>query len=91
MSFIYLHDLNIFVYIAVISFRLCLLLSSSKISSFLLWYDKLYHAVRLMNFISAVFNLVTSLCFSVQISQPYKSDRIAKLTRVYPKVSGLSR
>jgi hypothetical protein len=29
--------------------------------------------VHLMNFISAVFSLLISLCFNVQISQPYKS------------------
>jgi hypothetical protein len=37
-----------------------------------------YLAVRLMNLISAVFNLFTSLCFSVRISQPYKSNWIFK-------------
>jgi len=35
--------------------------------------------VRLMNFISAVFSLLTSLCFNVQMSQPYKSDGPAKI------------
>jgi hypothetical protein len=45
-------------------------LSSSKISSFLLWSNKLCSAVRVMNFISAVCSLLISLCFNVQISQP---------------------
>jgi len=48
-------------------------LSSYKISSFLLWSNKLYFAVRLLNLISAVY---LSLCSSVQISQPYRSDGI---------------
>jgi hypothetical protein len=39
----------------------------------------MYSAVLLMNFAPPVFSLLTSLCFNVQISQPYKSDGIAKI------------
>jgi hypothetical protein len=39
-----------------------------------------------MTFISAVFSLLISLCFSVRISQPYKSDGIAKLLLLMPDV-----
>jgi hypothetical protein len=35
--------------------------------------------VRLMNFICAIFSLLVSFCFSVQVSQPYKSDGIAEI------------
>jgi hypothetical protein len=38
-------------------------LISPKIASFLLWSNKLHPAVCVMNFISAVFNLIISLCF----------------------------
>jgi len=41
---------------------------------------KYYLAVRLMNFISAAFSLLISLCFKVQISQPDNSDVIANNT-----------
>jgi hypothetical protein len=41
--------------------------------------NKLYPALRLMNFISAVFSLLISLCFTVQISQLYKGDRMAQI------------
>jgi hypothetical protein len=53
-------------------------LSSSKIFSFLLWSKNPYPAVRLVNFISVVFILI-SLCFSVQIYQPCKSDGIGEI------------
>jgi hypothetical protein len=46
---------------------------SSKIS------NKLYSAVRLMNFISTVFSLLISLCSSVRISQPYRIDGRSKI------------
>jgi len=54
-------------------------LISSKISSFLLSFNKLYPAVRLMNFISAVFSLLMSLLFIVQSLHPYKGDGVAKI------------
>jgi hypothetical protein len=36
-----------------------------------------------MNFISAVFILFVSLCFNLQISQSYKSDRITKILHTF--------
>jgi hypothetical protein len=39
----------------------------------------LYSAVGVMNFISAVFTLLISLCFNVHISQPYENDAMAKI------------
>jgi hypothetical protein len=41
--------------------------------------NKLYPAVCLMNFISAVFSLLIPLRLSVQTSQPYKSHGITKI------------
>jgi hypothetical protein len=52
------------------------LISSS--SWVFLWYNKLYPAVRLMNFISALFS-PKSLCFNVPISQRHRSDGTAKI------------
>jgi len=52
--------------------------SASKTSPFLLWSNKLHPAVRLVNFISAVFSLLISLCFYVQVSQPYKRHGVAR-------------
>jgi hypothetical protein len=52
-------------------------LSFLKISSFFLWSNKLYPAVRLMNFI---FSLLISLCFKVKISQSYKGDGVAEFS-----------
>jgi len=63
----------------LIYFKLDLLLSSSKISSFSLLPNKLYPASCLMNVISAVFSLLIFLCFNAQISQPCKSDGIIKI------------
>jgi len=41
--------------------------------------DKLYPAVLIRNFISAHLSLLKSLRFSVQISQPYKTDGLDKI------------
>jgi hypothetical protein len=41
--------------------------------------DKLYSAVRLMNFISVPFSFLISLSFSLQISQPYERNGIATI------------
>jgi hypothetical protein len=54
-------------------------LSPPTISSFLLWSKKLYPAVCLMKFISAVFSLLTSICFNFQISRSCKVHGTAKL------------
>jgi len=57
-------------------------LSYSKISSCILWSDKLYSALRVLNPISAVFTLLIAFCFTstVQISsQLYESDGTAKI------------
>jgi len=63
-------------------------LSSSKISSFLLLPNKLYPAMRLMNFIYTVFSFLLSLCFNVQVLQPYKSGGGSKNIVYYqPKLS----
>jgi hypothetical protein len=56
--------------------------SSFKISSFLR-SNKLYPAVHFMTFTSVVFSPLTVLCFNVQISQPYKSDGIAKILHTF--------
>jgi hypothetical protein len=50
-----------------------------KIAEFLLQYNNLYPAVRLINFVSAVFSILISLSFNAQISQPYKSDGMVKI------------
>jgi len=42
-----------------------------------------YPAVRVLNFISAVFSLLISLYFNVQISQPYRIDGVAKILRYF--------
>jgi hypothetical protein len=52
---------------------------SSEISSFLQWPNKLYPAVCHMSFMSSVFSLLRYVCYSVQISRPYKSDGITKI------------
>jgi hypothetical protein len=49
-------------------------LNSPTISSYLLWSNKLYSAVCIVNFVTVVFSLLISLCFNNQISHPYKSD-----------------
>jgi hypothetical protein len=53
--------------------------NSPKISSYLLRSNNQHTTVCLMNSISNLFRLHTSFCFNVQISQPYKSDGIAKI------------
>jgi hypothetical protein len=46
----------------------------------------LYLAVRLMNFVSAVFSLLISLCFSVKLSQLYNSDGMVHTLYIFNRL-----
>jgi hypothetical protein len=65
--------------------QLYLYLISYKISSFLLWPNKVHSAVRLVNFISVYYSLLTYLCFSAQFSQPHICDGVAKILYTFKR------
>jgi hypothetical protein len=92
MSFILLTKFKHFCLYCVNFFSTGSTVSSYKISSVLLWYNKLYPAVCLMNFFSSVFRLFISLCFNVYVAVYIKTLVVQKnaRTKVYPKVSGLT-
>jgi hypothetical protein len=57
------------------------ILSSSNISSFIPWSNKLYPDVRLMNFVSDIFSHLTSLCINFHFPHSNKSDGISTTAR----------
>lgn len=61
--------------------------SSKRPWFFFLCSNKLYPSLCIMNFICAVFSHLTSLCFNIQISQHYKSDRTTEVLHDFKRLS----